>query len=198
MDRAAWQATVHGVTKSHTGLSDWTYPHQHTHTLSRNRKLQRGSHSGLKTIQLESWSRDLHLGSLTPLYILPQGIRQGCSGKQRLVFLPGKSGSVSDPREFMALIWELGLFASGSLYRLLHSLVYSFVWFQCDGSLVLHRIVCINILPRLLGSIFCLYVNLGVLCCKSSPSQIFLKKIRQWKYVGRVFSAYGQGSKSNR
>ena len=32
-DRGAWQATVHGVTKSWTRLSD-THTHTHTHTLS--------------------------------------------------------------------------------------------------------------------------------------------------------------------
>ena len=137
------------------------------------------------------------LGSLTPLYVLPQGIRQGCSGKQRLVFLPGKSSSVSDPREFIALTWELGLFASGSLHRQ-PSVV------ACDSSVM--AVWCCVASSALAFchhcqeaySSICLYVNLGVLCCKSSPSQIFLKNTRQWKYVGRVFSSSGQGSKSNR
>ena len=40
MDRGAWQATVHGVTKSWTWLSDWlththTHTHRHTHTVFR-------------------------------------------------------------------------------------------------------------------------------------------------------------------
>ena len=32
MDRGAWQATVHGVPKSWTWLSDWTHTHTKTHT----------------------------------------------------------------------------------------------------------------------------------------------------------------------
>ena len=32
MDRGAWWATVHGITKSGTGLSDFTHTHTHTHT----------------------------------------------------------------------------------------------------------------------------------------------------------------------
>ena len=32
MDRGAWQATVHGVSKSGTCLSDWGRAHTHTHT----------------------------------------------------------------------------------------------------------------------------------------------------------------------
>ena len=32
MDRGAWQATVHGVTKSWTGLKQLTQTHTHTHT----------------------------------------------------------------------------------------------------------------------------------------------------------------------
>ena len=31
MDRWAWQATVHGVSKSCTWLSDWAHTHTHTH-----------------------------------------------------------------------------------------------------------------------------------------------------------------------
>ena len=34
MDRGAWRATVHGVAKSQTWLSDWTYTHTHTHTMA--------------------------------------------------------------------------------------------------------------------------------------------------------------------
>ena len=30
MDRGAWQAAVHGVTKSWTGLSNWSHTHTHT------------------------------------------------------------------------------------------------------------------------------------------------------------------------
>ena len=33
MDRGAWQATVHGVAKSRTRLSDFTFPSQRTNTL---------------------------------------------------------------------------------------------------------------------------------------------------------------------
>ena len=36
MDRGAWWATVHGVTKSQTGLSPHTHTHTHTHTGSEN------------------------------------------------------------------------------------------------------------------------------------------------------------------
>ena len=32
MDRRAWQATVHGVTKSQIQLSNWVHRHTHTHT----------------------------------------------------------------------------------------------------------------------------------------------------------------------
>ena len=32
MDRGAWRATVHGVSKSGTRLSDWANTHTHTHT----------------------------------------------------------------------------------------------------------------------------------------------------------------------
>ena len=32
MDRGDWQATVHGVTKNWTWLSNWTHAHTHTHT----------------------------------------------------------------------------------------------------------------------------------------------------------------------
>ena len=32
MDRGAWRATVHGVTKSQTQLSTHTHTHTHTHT----------------------------------------------------------------------------------------------------------------------------------------------------------------------
>ena len=32
MDRGAWRATVYGVTKSWTRLSDFTHTHTHTHT----------------------------------------------------------------------------------------------------------------------------------------------------------------------
>ena len=32
MDRGAWQATVHGITKSQTRLSTHTHPRAHTHT----------------------------------------------------------------------------------------------------------------------------------------------------------------------
>ena len=32
MDRGAWRATVHGVTKSWIWLSDWVHTHTHTHT----------------------------------------------------------------------------------------------------------------------------------------------------------------------
>ena len=32
MDREAWRAIVHGVTKGQTGLSDWVHTHTHTHT----------------------------------------------------------------------------------------------------------------------------------------------------------------------
>ena len=38
MDRGAWWAIVHGVTKSWTRLSD--SPHTHTHTHSHTRKLK--------------------------------------------------------------------------------------------------------------------------------------------------------------
>ena len=36
MDRGAWQATIHGVAKSQTHLSHWTYTHMHVipHILS--------------------------------------------------------------------------------------------------------------------------------------------------------------------
>ena len=34
MDRGAWWATVHGITKSGTGLSDFTHTHTHTPPLS--------------------------------------------------------------------------------------------------------------------------------------------------------------------
>ena len=43
MDRAAWQATVHGVSKSWTPLS--THAHTHTHTHTCTQKLN-GSQSG--------------------------------------------------------------------------------------------------------------------------------------------------------
>ena len=39
MDRGAWQATVHGVTKNHTRLNDYTI----TSTISGNRKKHRPS-----------------------------------------------------------------------------------------------------------------------------------------------------------
>ena len=32
MERGAWRATVHGVAKSRTRLSDFTHTHTHTHT----------------------------------------------------------------------------------------------------------------------------------------------------------------------
>ena len=32
-DRGAWRATVHGVTRSQTRLSDWVHTHTHTHPL---------------------------------------------------------------------------------------------------------------------------------------------------------------------
>ena len=32
MDRGAWRATIHGVAKSRTLLSDFTHTHTHTHT----------------------------------------------------------------------------------------------------------------------------------------------------------------------
>ena len=32
MDRGAWWTTVHKITKSETGLSDFTHTHTHTHT----------------------------------------------------------------------------------------------------------------------------------------------------------------------
>ena len=35
MDRAAWQATVHGVTESHTQLGMCRHTHTHTHTHTR-------------------------------------------------------------------------------------------------------------------------------------------------------------------
>ena len=35
MDRGAWQATVHGVTKSGTGLSTDTYPNYHIHNIDK-------------------------------------------------------------------------------------------------------------------------------------------------------------------
>ena len=46
MDRAAWQARVHRVTKSQTGLSDCahTHTHTHTHTQSYTKKPPRNIH----------------------------------------------------------------------------------------------------------------------------------------------------------
>ena len=35
IDRGAWWATVHGVTKSQTWLNDWVCTHAHTHTHSK-------------------------------------------------------------------------------------------------------------------------------------------------------------------
>ena len=32
MDRGAWRATVHGVSKSQTRLSRWAHTHTHTHS----------------------------------------------------------------------------------------------------------------------------------------------------------------------
>ena len=40
MDRGAWQATVHGVPKSQTLLSDWAYTHTHTHTKSHYKSIR--------------------------------------------------------------------------------------------------------------------------------------------------------------
>ena len=37
MDRGAWRATVHGVSKSGTRLSDWVNTHTHTHTHTHTR-----------------------------------------------------------------------------------------------------------------------------------------------------------------
>ena len=36
MDRGAWQATVHGIAKSQTWLSDWACTRTHTHVFIRN------------------------------------------------------------------------------------------------------------------------------------------------------------------
>ena len=47
MDREAWQATVHGVTKSGTQLSDCTHTHRHTH------KMRRGSRNASQINFLE-------------------------------------------------------------------------------------------------------------------------------------------------
>ena len=35
LDRGAWLATVHGVAKSHTWLSNWTHTHMYTHMYIR-------------------------------------------------------------------------------------------------------------------------------------------------------------------
>ena len=50
MDREAWQALVHGVTKSRTQLSDWTELKQLTHTRSIH-KLNRSEQSIYKVIR---------------------------------------------------------------------------------------------------------------------------------------------------
>ena len=55
MDRGAWGATVHGVTRSRTQLSDWT----HTHTLSLSHMLVSGQ-AGIQTKLFSSRSRTLN------------------------------------------------------------------------------------------------------------------------------------------
>ena len=60
MDREAWRAVVHGVTKSQTRLSDWTEPNPLEYTISNAscilsthqvwRKVTRGNHNSIKTI----------------------------------------------------------------------------------------------------------------------------------------------------
>ena len=42
MDREAWRATVHGVTKSLTGLSVRAHTHTHTHTHTREWNGEKG------------------------------------------------------------------------------------------------------------------------------------------------------------
>ena len=47
MDRGAWRATVHGVSKSGTRLSDWVNTHTHTHTVYRGP----GGYTGCSSMQ---------------------------------------------------------------------------------------------------------------------------------------------------
>ena len=55
MDRGAWWATVHGVTKSWTGLSDWAYPQACMH-----KKVHNETNSLSKQLQ-ESFVVTIHL-----------------------------------------------------------------------------------------------------------------------------------------
>ena len=52
MDRGAWWAIVHGITKSQTRLSDLTHTHTHTHTH------QVINSYGLRARELEIFLRD--------------------------------------------------------------------------------------------------------------------------------------------
>ena len=62
MDRGAWWATVHGVTKSQTRLINYTRVYTHTHRLPR---------TGLKTIL--QWVFLMTLPSQTALWPLGEG-----------------------------------------------------------------------------------------------------------------------------
>ena len=97
MDRGAWWATVHTVTKSRTWLSDWTHTHTHTHTHttpSSNSTWSSTKFPQLRTVHCIYYPvpRDSICGLKSPLEKCrpewvehrPQGPLSSCTGLNRV------------------------------------------------------------------------------------------------------------------
>ena len=68
LDRGAWLATVHGVTKSQTGLSNCTHTHTHTHTHTRltHTHIHTHTRTHARTPELERVAAEVRLGHRGP------------------------------------------------------------------------------------------------------------------------------------
>ena len=99
MDRGAWWATVHGVAKSWTRLSDWVCMHARAHTHTQRRILVVYSYVKFKNkIKLKKnrlWCRDSVYKIQQPLYKAWNGIKPDLGIECLALCLPHSRGLLS-------------------------------------------------------------------------------------------------------
>ena len=119
MDREAWWATVHGVAKNRTWLSNWTKTTTCTflqiHLYSTHRRLSESPFSSLTS--LPAWTDNRHLNSI--LMYVPSAVCHTWRGLPGDVWLWGQDRTSAGHQ-----VWANRLFVAALILRLPHCLAY--------------------------------------------------------------------------
>ena len=87
-DRRAWQARVHGVTKSLTGLSDWACTHEHFLYARLPWWNPYGLGLGLFSLCIQHLACCLTTNNCTIKYLLKEGMRKNRNIKKKFPIIP--------------------------------------------------------------------------------------------------------------